>query len=277
MGQPTPANNDDKLKETTENNATPNATDVIVHSTSSIDPSDQNSNSGRLQNVDLTINNAKNKSDQKNFLEEKDEEMEKRGKKEAVFTSKSNITQQLPIRLIRRPSEEGFHQVVKFTKHATRRAEAELPERKSFTLSEFSKQGKSSSKKKDICTAPLDEDSTNQKLDNWTICVEHDLDESIQFQSDYHDSADEICIPRSVNASINSHSLNCAAIELKSSSRESICAESRETYKTVSSVEADDLLKLAQEQRNQQEYDGEICQGNCDLQMDENGKLETFV
>ncbi|MCP9264975.1 hypothetical protein DINM_020135 [Dirofilaria immitis] len=200
-----------------------------------------------LTKEDFEMNDTKHKVDQKNFVSGKGEEMEKRKEneqEESMLTLKSNNPLQLSIPLIRRPSEEGFHQVVKFTKHITRRPETELPERNSVILTESSKQEKSSSKTEDISV----------------------------IQSQCYDSADKICTSKPASASNNNHFSNSDIIELKPLSDESICTKRKETSETMNLIEADELSKL------QQKDDGEeICQELCHLQTDKSEKSKTNI
>lgn len=236
------------------NDATSDVLDFTVQDTSSSGLSDQNLSLSRLQNTGPEINSIKDKDAQTNHLKRKEGKMKKRKEKEV---EKEGITRPLPIQLIRKPSEEGFHQVVKFTKRAARREETEIPESKSPALTEFNEQEKPSSEKEGICAVSGTEDSKNQELDNCTICMRQNLGADIQSQPECRGSADKTCL---------GHSLNCDTVESKSLSCGSICAESKETHET----------QPIQKQRDQHKYDGaEICLETGSPQMDE--ESETFV
>ncbi|CAG9535523.1 unnamed protein product [Cercopithifilaria johnstoni] len=241
-----------------ENDVISNEIDITAQDISSSHSSDNNSSLGRLQNIDSETNSIKDKGDQKDHLREKEIK-----KKEKKMEEKEGITRSLPIRLIRQPSEEGFHQVVKFIKRITRRGETEISESKSFNHIELN-EGKSSSEKKDLCDVPVSKDLTNQELNNRTICMEQNLSAEIQSQPEYCDPTDKSCL----------RSANDDTTELNFLSCESICAKLKETHGTM--VEADDLSQSIQKQHDQEKCDmTEIYREIGGPQI--NNKSEMFV
>ncbi|VBB33425.1 unnamed protein product [Acanthocheilonema viteae] len=215
---------------------------------SSSHSSDKNSSAGRLQNVDSEINSIKSRGDQEDQLR-KEEETEKRGKEKVE--EKEGVIRSVPIRLVRQPSEEGFHQVVKFTKRITRRGETELPEPKSsFTHTEFNEHGKCSSEKV-VCAVSISKDLTNEELDG--------LSADIQSQPNCYQPTDKT--PPSGCA-------NNESIDLKLLNGESICAKSKEIHETIE-VESDNLSQSIQTEKDQQKCnETEIC-----LQMDDEAEM----
>ncbi|VDM19977.1 unnamed protein product, partial [Wuchereria bancrofti] len=239
----------DKLKKTIRNGAALNGVDMTVHDSSSSDLYVHSSSSGGLENIDPEINSKKGKGQQKNYLKER-EKMEKSDEEE----EEEGINGRLPIRLIHQPSEEGFHQVVKFTKRATRRGEKELPKAKSFAFAEFSEEEKSSSKRENISSIAISRDST-----------------SIRFQSEYCKPDDKTYL-KSANANTNSYYLNCDTTELQHLNCESVCAESEVLDETM--IEADNLPQQIHKKHDQQECDRtKICLENCGSQTDEESKI----
>lgn len=214
--------------------------DNAVQDVSSSHSSGNNSSPGRSRNIDLEINSTKDESDRKNYL--KKEEMEKREER----MEEKDIIRSPPIKLIRKPSEEGFHQIVKFTKRVTRRGKTEIPESKSFTHTEFNDQKKSLSVKEDLCAVSVRKDLANLELDNCTICIEQNLSSDIQPRLEYCDPTDKILLG-------SAHSDDDISTESKFLSCESICAKSKETDKTM--VVVDDLSQSVQKQQDQQKYD----------------------
>uniref|UniRef100_A0A1I8EXM2 Uncharacterized protein n=1 Tax=Wuchereria bancrofti TaxID=6293 RepID=A0A1I8EXM2_WUCBA len=259
-----------QTSKTIRNGAALNGVDMTVHDSSSSDLYVHSSSSGGLENIDPEINSKKGKGQQKNYLKER-EKMEKSDEEE----EEEGINGRLPIRLIHQPSEEGFHQVVKFTKRATRRGEKELPKAKSFAFAEFSEEEKSSSKRENISSIAISRDSTSQELDNYTTFIEQNLDAGIRFQSEYCKPDDKTYL-KSANANTNSYYLNCDTTELQHLNCESVCAESEVLDETM--IEADNLPQQIHKKHDQQECDRtKICLENCGSQTDEESKISTTL
>uniref|UniRef100_A0A0R3RG41 INCENP_ARK-bind domain-containing protein n=1 Tax=Elaeophora elaphi TaxID=1147741 RepID=A0A0R3RG41_9BILA len=246
-----------------------------------VDVQNSNSSSDRLQNTHPEIDSIKGKGDEKDQMKERGKEMKKREERakeieeEEEEEEKEGIARPLPVRLIRKPSEEGFHQVVKFTKRTTRRGETVgHSELKPFPQTEFNEQEKSSSEEKNLCTIPVSEDLTNSEFDSCAICMESNLYADIHSQCESCDPADKACL-RSANNGGNCHCLNYDTAELKFVSYESLPAESKDNQnETV--VEVDDSSKPMQNQQDQKKCGGvEICLEIGAPQMDD--KSEKFV
>ncbi|VDO20207.1 unnamed protein product [Brugia timori] len=240
----------DELKKTIKNGAAFNATDMTMHDSSSPDVYVHSSSSGGLKNISPEIYSKKGKGHQKNYLKER-EEME--------------------MRLIHQPSEEGFHQVVKFTKRATRRGEKGLPKVKSFAFTEFSEEEKSSSKRENISSITINRNSISHELDNCITFIEQNLDAGVRLQSEYCKPDDKTYL-KSATANTDSYFLNCDTTELQHLSCESVCAESEMLNETM--IEADNLSQQIHEKYDQQECDrAQICLENCGSQIDEESKM----
>uniref|UniRef100_A0A915PR65 Calmodulin-binding domain-containing protein n=1 Tax=Setaria digitata TaxID=48799 RepID=A0A915PR65_9BILA len=174
-----------------------------------------------------SVNNDKdNREDSQMEVEEKKTKQE-----EAVSVLRSNITRPLPVQLIRRPSEEGFHQVVKFTKR--------VAPSKAFAAVEFNEEIKTPEG-----NSPSSVEKKPKVQESDVVCMEGNF--SANMLPECRSSTDESFKP-----------LSC----------ESVCYNSKRASETVHLI---GISVLLQQQQKQQKYDEtEAHLENCDREIDE--------